>query len=236
MAGAAPQNRNNSLSIPWSDTVRFIRQLSHDLRNHLNAIELQSTYINELAENPQLKVEIKHLREMISGLASTLQKLSRGLGDVKPDLISYRASDFVDDLRKKIAHEFPDTSNEIVWHVQPDDGELDVDPQMLQQAFIELFANAFLHDRGEGEIVVTARIDKNRFIFTLDEPKTRFELSTENWGCEPLRKIGHGHYGVGLNRVRVIMEAHGGEMHARYDSKTARLITMLMLPLSRQGG
>ena len=236
MAGAAPQNRNNSLSVPWSDTVRFIRQLSHDLRNHLNAIELQSTYINELAENPQLKVEIKHLREMISGLASTLQKLSRGLEDVKPDLISYRASDFVDDLRKKIAHEFPDTSNEIVWNVQPDDGELDVDPQMLQQAFIELFANAFLHDRGEGEIVVTARIDKNRFIFTLDEPKTRFELSTENWGCEPLRKIGHGHYGVGLNRVRVIMEAHRGEMHARYDSKTARLITMLMLPLSRQGG
>ena len=236
MAGAAPQDRNNSLSIPWGDTVRFIRQLSHDLRNHLNAIELQSTYINELEENPQLKGEIKRLREMISRLTSTLQKLSRGLGDVKPDLISYRASDFVDDLRKKISHEFPDTSNEIVWNMEADEGVLDVDPQMLQQAFIELFANAFQHDRGEGELVVTARIDKNRFIFTLDEPKTRFELSTENWGREPLRKIGHGHYGLGLNRVRVIMEAHGGKMDARYDSKTARLITMLMLPLSRQGG
>jgi K+-sensing histidine kinase KdpD len=155
---------------------------------------------------------------------------------VKPSLIAYRASDFVDDLRKKIAQEFPDTSNEIVWNMEPDEGVLDVDPQMLQQAFIELFANAFQYDRGEGELVVTARIDKNRFIFTLDEPKTRFELSTENWGREPLRKIGHGHYGLGLNRVRVIMEAHGGEMDARYDSKTARLITMLMLPLSRQGG
>jgi hypothetical protein len=107
---------------------------------------------------------------------------------------------------------------------------------MLQHAFIELFANAVQHDRGAGELIVTTRIDKNQFIFTLDEPKTRFELSTENWGREPLRKIGHGHYGVGLNRVRVIMEVHGGEMHARYDSKTARLITMLMLPLSRQGG
>jgi K+-sensing histidine kinase KdpD len=236
MAGAAPQNRNNSLSVPWSDTVRFIRQLSHDLRNHLNAIELQATYINELEENPNLKSEIKRLREMISRLTSTLQKLSRGLGDVKPELICYRASDFVDDLRKKIAQEFPDTSNEIVWNVEPDDGTLDVDPQMLQEAFIELFANAFQHDCGEGELIVTARIDKNQFIFTLDEPKTRFELSTQNWGREPLRKVGHGHYGVGLNRVRVIMEAHGGEMQARYDSKTARLITMLMLPLSRQGG
>lgn len=236
MAGAAPQDRNNPLSIPWSDTVRFIRQLSHDLRNHLNAIELQATYVNELEENPNLKSEIKRLREMISRLTSTLQKLSRELSDVKPELICYRASDFADDLRKKIAQEFPDTSNEIVWNVEPDDGTLDIDPQMLQEAFIELFANAFQHDRGEGDLVVTARIDKNRFIFTLDEPKTRFELSTENWGREPLCNIGHGHYGVGLNRVRVIIEAHSGEMHARYDSQTARLITTLTLPLSRQRG
>jgi signal transduction histidine kinase len=236
MPGAAPQNRNNSLSIPWSDIVRFIRQFSHDLRNHLNAVELQSAYINELAENPDLKSEIKRLREMISGLTATLQKLSRGVDDVKPNLISYRASDFVDDLRKTIANQFPNTSNEIVWNVQLAGGALDIDPVLFQQAFIELFANAFQHDRGEGQIVVTARIDKNRSILTLDEPKTRFELSTENWGCEPLRKIGQGHYGFGLNRVRVIMEGHGGEMHAQYDSKTARLITTLILPLSRQAG
>jgi K+-sensing histidine kinase KdpD len=236
MPGAAPQNRTDPLSIPWSDTVRFIRQLNHDLRNHLNTIELQSAYINELAENPDLKGEIKRLREMISRLTAILQKLSRGVDDVKPNLISYRASDFVDDLQKTIAHEFPNTSNEIVWNVQLADGALDIDPVMLQQAFIELFANAFQHDRGEGQIVVTARIDKNRFILTLDEPKTRFELSTESWAREPLRKIGQGHYGFGLNRVRVIMQAHGGEMHAQYDSKTARLITKLILPLSRQAG
>jgi K+-sensing histidine kinase KdpD len=236
MAGPTSRNRTNSLSIPWSDTVRFIRQLGHDLRNHLNAIELQSACIDELAENPELKGEIKRLHEMISRLTSTLHKLSRGLSDVKLNLISYRASDLLDDLRKKIAQEFPDTSNEIVWNVQLDDGVLDVDPQMLEQAVIELFANAFQHDRGEGELVVTARIEKSQFILRLDEPKTRFELATENWGREPLRNISQGHYGVGLNRVCVIMEAHGGEMHAKYDSKTARLITTLALPLSRRGG
>ena len=236
MAGPASQNRTTSLSIPWSNAVRFIRQLGHDLRNHLNAIELQSAYIDELAENPELKGEIRRLHEMISRLTSTLQKLSRGLSDVKPNLISYRASDLLDDLRKKVAQEFPDASNEIVWNVQLDDGVLDVDPQMLQEAVIELFANAFQHNRGEGELVVTARIEKRRFIFRLDEPKTRFELATENWGREPLRNISQGHYGVGLNRVCVIMEAHGGEMHAEYDSKTARLVTMLALPLSRRAG
>ena len=235
MPSAAPRDASDSLSVPWNATVRFVRQLSHDLRNHVNAIELQSAYINELEENEKIKGEIKHLREMITRLSSALQKLSTGLADLKPNLIPYPASDFVEDLRKRVAQEFPDTSNEIVWNVQADDGGFDVDPPMLQQAFIELFTNAFQHDRSEGEIIATARIEKNRFIFTLAEPKKRFEVSTENWGCEPLRKISQGHYGFGLNRVRVIIEAHGGEMHAQYDSKTARLVTTLILPLAREG-
>ena len=236
MAGATPEDRSDSLSVPWRDSVHFIRQLSHDLRNHVNAIELQSAYINELEENEKIKGEIRHLREMITRLTSALQKLSTGLADLKLNLISYPASDFVEDLRKRIAQEFPETSNQIVWNVHASDGALDVDPQILQQAFVELFTNAFQHDRGEGELIATARIDKNRFIFTLAEPKKRFELSTENWGREPLQKISQGHYGFGLNRVRVIMEAHGGEMHAQYDSKTARLVTTLILPLARGGG
>ena len=184
MAGATPQNRNNSLSVPWSDTVRFIRQLTHDLRNHLNAIELQATYINELEENPNLRSEIKRLREMISRLTSALQKLSRSLGDVKPNLIAYRASDFVDDLRKKIAQEFPDSSNEIVWNVQPNEGVLDVDPQMLQHAFIELFANAFQHDRGAG----SAPKRGNRARHRLGFPKmTRALEGVSGLKASPLR-------------------------------------------------
>ena len=135
MTGVAQEDPGNSLSIPWSDTVRFIRQLSHDLRNHLNAIELQSAYINELNGDEELKNEIKRLRKMISGLTSALQKLSIGLGDIKPDLISYRVSDFVGDLRKKIAHEFPN-SDEIVWDVEAGDAALNIDPEFLQQAFI----------------------------------------------------------------------------------------------------
>ena len=107
MAEPSPEDRSDSLSVPWVDAVRFIRQLSHDLRNHLNAIELQSAYVSELEGDAKLKGEVNRLREMISGLTSVLQEVSGGLGEVKPNLISYRASDFVEDLRKKIAQEFP---------------------------------------------------------------------------------------------------------------------------------
>ena len=227
------RTQSDSLKIPWADTVRFIRQLSHDLRNHLNAIELQSAYISELESDANLKGEVNRLREMISGLTSVLQRVSGVLGDVKPSLISYRASDFVEDLRKKIAQEFPDESPAIHWDVRPDGALLSIDPQLLQEAIIELFANAFHHDRSEGTIAVAATIDKNQFLFTFREPKIRFQLSTENWGREPLRNVSRGHYGLGLSRVRTIVEAHGGEMHAQYDPKVSALVTTLTLPLSR---
>lgn len=234
MAEPSPEDRSDSLGVPWADTVRFIRQLSHDLRNHLNAIELQSAYISELEGDANLKGEVNRLREMISRLTSTLQQVSGGLGEVKPNLISYRASDFVEDLRKKIAQEFPKEGPEISWDVKLDNAVLNIDPQLLQEAIVELFANAFRHDRGKGALAAEAMIDKNRFLFTLREPKIRFESSTENWGRKPLRKVSHGHYGLGLNRVRSILEAHGGEMHAQYEPKASALVTALILPLSRE--
>src|SRR5260370_1622689 len=180
MADAVPENRSDLLSVPWIDTVRFVRQLSHDLRNHLNAIELQSAYISELDGGAELKGEIKRLREMISGLTAVLQKLT-GLGEVKPNLISYRASDFVEDLRKTIAHEFPKESAEITWDIQTSGAILNVDPQLFQHAVSEVFANAFQHDRGKGALISAARIDGKRCCFTLREPQARFESSTENW-------------------------------------------------------
>jgi len=232
MAEPSFEDRTDVRNVAWRDVVHFIRQLSHDLRNHLNAIELQSAYISELEPNDELKSEIKRLREMISGLTSTLQSLSKAVSVVKPNLISYPATDFVEDLREKIDHDFSGESAEITWNVRLGDATLDVDPQLLQETFTELFANAFRHNRGKGPLVATAKIDNNQFLFTLEEPKARFDLLADNWGREPLRKISQGHYGLGLNRVRAIVEAHGGELYAQYNPNVPAFTTTLVLPVS----
>jgi K+-sensing histidine kinase KdpD len=226
------QDRIEMPSVAWSDVVRFIRQLTHDLRNHLNAIELQSAYISELERDDELKGEIKRLREMIAGLTSVLQSLSKGVSEPTPNPIAYRAADLTEDLRNKINGDFSRESTEINWEIQVSDAMLNVDPQLLQEAFTELFANAFRHDRDKGALVATAKIDNNQFVFTLEEPKARFELPTDNWGREPIRKISQGHYGLGLNRVRAIIEAHGGETYAQYSANASVFTTTLVLPAS----
>ena len=234
MVDSSRENQSDSLNVPWTDTTSFIRQLSHDLRNDLNAIELQSAYLDELGKNEEFKTEIKSLREMVSRLASTLQRLSRVIGEVSPTLIPYRATDLMEDMRAKIDHDFPKDSRELTWDIQLGHTMLNVDPQLLQEAFTEFFANAFQHDRGKGPILARARVDNNEFLFTLQEPKAQFELSTKNWGREPLRKTSLRHYGLGLNRMRAIVEAHGGKLRAQYDPNASALITTLTLPVSRE--
>ena len=232
MAKKSSDDQNGAVTVRWSDVTRFIRQLSHDLRNNLNAIELQSTYIAELETNEEIKTDIKRLREMVADLARTLQGLSRAVAEVRLTTIPYRALDLVQDLRSKIERDFAKQSTEIVWETQLAEEMLDVDPQFLEEAFSELFSNAFRHDRAEGPLVATARNENDHFVFTLHEPKTRFDSATQNWGREPLRRTSHRHYGLGLNRVRSIMEAHGGELHAKYDANGPALITTLSVPLA----
>lgn len=231
MAHNSSKNGSGSLSVPWSDTVRFIRQLSHDLRNDLNAIELQSAYISELAQDQELQAEIKRLRDVVSGLNTTLQRLSKAVGEVTPNMISYRSADFLADMRAQISGNFPNKSDQITWAVKVD-GVLNVDPQMLQEVFEELFANAFLHDRGNGPLLASARIKNDQFVFSLHEPKPGFDSATQNWGRQPLRNITQRHYGLGLNRIRAIIEAHGGELRAQYDQKAAALVSTVTLPVS----
>jgi K+-sensing histidine kinase KdpD len=232
MAKPPSEDRNDSLNVVWSDVVHFIRQLSHDLRNHLNAIELQSAYISELEREDELRSEIKRLREMISGLTTALQSLSKAVSGVKPSLIPYRAADLAEDLRKKIDHDFSGESAVINWDIQVGDAMLNVDPQLLQEALVELFANAFRHNHDQGALVAIARLDKHQLLFTLQEPKSGFDLPTESWAREPLRNVSQGHYSLGLNRVRAIVEAHGGEIYAHYNPNVSALTTTLVLPAS----
>jgi K+-sensing histidine kinase KdpD len=231
MADNSLEPPNDRSSVPWSDTVRFVRQLSHDLRNDLNAIELQSAYIGELTQDQELTSEIKRLREVVSGLNSTLQLLSRAVGEVTPNVISYPAAEFFADMRTEIERNFSKQNDEITWDAQLQDGMLHVDPQLLQEVFVELFANAFRHDRGNGPLLVRAKVSDSHFLFTLHEPKAAFDSATENWGREPLRNISQRHYGLGLNRVRAIVEAHGGQLQAKYDPKASALISTVTLPV-----
>ena len=136
-----------------------------------------------------MKEEVKRLREMMAKLTATLQGLSIALGPVNPTTMPYRVTDFVEDFRKKLGQDFPTQAEAVTWDIQTGDAKFEADPQLLQQAFLEVFRNAFEHERSDGPIAAAAKIDNGKFIFAL-RSKPGFDRATDKWGRQPLAKDG----------------------------------------------
>ncbi|MBA2586358.1 MAG: ATP-binding protein [Chthoniobacterales bacterium] len=167
---------------------------------------------------------------MMAQLATALQKLSVTVADLRLTEMQYEALAFVEDLRAKVSTEFPDQSASINWQITKLDGLINVDPQLLLEAMLELFRNALQHSRGDGDIIVRAGSDGTHFKMELEEPKKDFAAQPGSWGREPFRHVQHGRYGLGLHRVCRVIGAHGGKFKATYDPGRSALITSVLLP------
>jgi len=211
--------------------VKFMRQLAHDLRNHLNAAELQAAYLAEIVDDSEARDEIKRLRSMISQVGASLQRVTTAMSAPKLTEMSYVAADLIGDLQQKLATEFPNESKRVQWEINVGAASLEIDPQILLPALLELFANAFRNQSGEENITAEARVENGRFFLAIHEPKQAFEQSTEDWGRQPLGTIRQGHYGLGLHRSRGIIEAHRGSFKALFDKAASQLITTIELPV-----
>jgi signal transduction histidine kinase len=218
--------------ILWTELTRFVGQVNHDLRNHLNAIELQIAFLSEIVEEPKAIDEIKRLREMTGELGAQLQRLSTSLAKIQLHTMQYQAAEFVEDLRAGLAREQPAEAAAIEWKISLGDETIEIDPQLLQSAFVELFTNASTHGRAEGALVFEARRAEKSVEFSLREPKTQFNGATGDWGARPLGQIRHGHYALGLFRARSIFEAHHGTFGAQFDPAASVLVTTVSLPCS----
>ncbi len=215
--------------IPWPQVTSFISQLNHDVRNHLNAIELQSAFLGEIVEGDEAKGEVRRLRDMTAGMSAQLQRLSSQIAQIQLRTMPYVAVEWGEDLRAKITAEFGEQAEQIEWQLSLGMETFEVDPQLLLEAFAELFANAFSHPRGAGPLVFAARAESAGLVFTLREPKPAAIASTENWGQSPLAQLRHGHYALGLFRARSIFEAHHGTYQAQFDSAASSLVTTVTL-------
>jgi hypothetical protein len=78
-------------------------------------------------------------------------------------------------------------------------------------------------------------MNDNRFSFLLHEPKAKEMEDLLHWSI-PLRSIAHGHYNLGLPRARAILEAHGGDLTAEFDSDSSILTSRITLPCSAEKG
>ncbi len=219
--------------MPWARVEGFVGQLTHDIRNGLNAVELQLTFLGEISTDPEAVDEIKGLRNTLANVTRQLQTLRTATGAVTPYPLEYPAEDFFDDLRERFAKQRSEADTVVTWEIRLEaETVLSVDPELTINALLELLGNALHFTRGATDpIRVRVSGQDGQILFLVQEPQPAEPgVTPGEWGRAPLLTTRRGAYGLGLFRVRRCLEAQGGTLDVAYSVEQNILTTTVMLP------
>jgi K+-sensing histidine kinase KdpD len=230
-----PASPQNGPGIPMPRLVNFVRQVTHDVRNGLNAIDLQAAYAAELAGEGEVGEELSKLRKMVTHVTDDMQKLSSRFGEVNPVVMSYPVPEFLQGLKEAVEHEFDNQAKRIVWEVKAGDEEMEMDYTLLLNVLLELTRNAIFFREGDQAIHFTAFNERENVVFEIRQARSKPATDLDEWGREPLVSGRRGGYGLGLFYVRRVLVTLGGKLEPVYDAKSGELRVRLILPLRGSG-
>jgi K+-sensing histidine kinase KdpD len=229
---ASPGASPDALQIPYPRIAAFVRQVTHDVRNNLNSLDLQAAYATELITDPEAAAEVKRLRAIIQTSARQLQALSANFQSSTPHLVQYQASILIEDLRDRLAKTFPETAGDVTWQVELGEEQVEIDVEMYFSAVMELFRNAFQFRGNGAKIAAYVGMDRDEFVVEICETKPAPATDPEHWGEQPFVSSRRSGYGLGLFRVRRSVAAHGGNLSFSYDSSRTLLKSRVTLPVA----
>jgi K+-sensing histidine kinase KdpD len=219
------------IAVPFPRITGLVRQLTHDVRNGLNNVDLQAAYVQELVTDGQVAPEIKRLRGMVSEAAKMLQAFSATFTPPRPNCITYSASIFIEDFRQRLGTVLPPAAD-LRWTVNLHEQSISVDIEMLFRGLAEFFKNALQFREADRAIEVQVKAEEGMMVLKLMEGKTSVPSAPETWGCDPLISTRRGGFGMGLFYARQVIAAHGGTVSAIFDPAAENLTTRVSLPLA----
>ena len=225
------------VTVPFERVGALVRQLTHDVRNGLNGMELQAAFIAELLNDPldeaDARLALKRLRTLIAEHGKMLQRRSARFQVERPNFVTYPAKHFVEDFRARLAKTLPDFAPQVAWTEDLAGEAIAVDVEMIFAALGEFVQNAaHFQERGE-PVSAHAKAVAGRFHIELRERHAVLASAPATWGREPLVSTRSGGYGLGIFYARRLLAAHGGGVEFIHDPVSGRLITRVFLPLAR---
>lgn len=141
------------LSIPYSRIAAFIRQHTHDVRNHLNGLDLESALITDIVTDPEAVASVARLRAQIRETATSLRTLSSKISEPQPSRAPLAARDLFliwQDEGARLGLE------SIAWTQTLGPERVNVDAGELSKVFAELLTNAKQFGDGKGLVAMAA--------------------------------------------------------------------------------
>jgi signal transduction histidine kinase len=219
----------NEVQIPLERVGRFIRQLTHDVRNGLSAVDLETAFITEITADEEVLTELRKLREMISDTAKMLRRISLYFHPVTVHPIPWSASVVLQEIWKTAETELPEEPLEYGNHFSTETVELDL--QQTTVAILAVLRNAVQFRTGEQPVSLVGRTEGGQPIIEVHQPRSGAEYPTppEEWGLQPLLSTRPGGYGLELYQARQIMATQGGDL--AFKPTKGELVVQITLPL-----
>lgn len=210
--------------LSWPRLASFVRQHTHDVRNHLNGLDLEAALLSELvAGDEESKTSVDRLRRQIRELAAEMRKLSSKFAEPALSPVELPARDWLEIWKDQAGSVKPEL--EITWHDDGKNTRLKLDLDCVAKVFHELLSNAAAFKAG-GPIRARVEAVDGQLLFTLTEPKSE-AVDPSTWGRTLFSSTRRGGYGLGLWEVERMVAANGGEVRRSYDPQAKELVTTL---------
>jgi signal transduction histidine kinase len=213
------------IQIPWSRLSAFIRKHTHDVRNDLNSLDLESTLLQEIVPDGEAREGVARIRKQVRSLTAQMRLLSTRFQSPSPFAAPMPAKAVLTIWKERCAA-LP-KAPEFKWIDKLANEEVIVDVEMIATVIQELIMNAASFSENL-PITITAKSDKSVVIFEMQEPKTS-PLDTRAWG-QPFFSTRTGGHGLGIWTARRFAEANHGTLVQHFAPDASALVSQVILP------
>jgi nitrogen fixation/metabolism regulation signal transduction histidine kinase len=218
----------------WQDLVRV---LAHEMMNSLTPIcslsENIAARVGE-ADTPTARAEIIEAAEVIGrrghGLMHFVERYRR-LTDAPPAVKTRTAvTDLVRDLDRLAAAMIGADAIDYSSAVQPSWLTLDADPDLLEQAAINLLKNAVdaVRGRPDARVRLTCTLEEDYVALTVIDNGPGLPLADPDGVFVPFFTTKEGGSGIGLTLARQIALEHGGRLEHRAAAPHGAIFQLLL--------
>ena len=224
---------------------KLIRVLTHEIMNSITPISSLASTINELIKDSanlrsEQKTEENETLSDICDAAQTIQKRSEGLLHFvdayrnltliqKPNFHIFLIRELFNRVGKLIQTNLKDKNILLEVIIQPKSLELAADPELIEQALINLLLNSLHAVEGQknAKIILQARLDeRSRTIIQVKDNGTGISKENMDKIFIPFYSTKEGGSGIGLSLSRQIMRLHNGTINVHSEPEVETTITL----------
>ena len=202
----------------------------HDLRNHLNGVNLETMLLSEFVTDPDALESVERIKDQVQRSVAEMSALSAKLSEPVPsqESLHARIAFLIWQDEAKTVKNLPN----VVWENAGGDANILIDSSDLSRVLKEFLFNAVKF--GSLEISNSVLVDGEFLVFRQVEKKKE-PVEPENWGALPFQSTKRGSYGLGIWHARQVVAVNGGILSLHYLADNQELVTELRFPITHFG-